>query len=137
VAAAQRPAYDGLWSPRLREWSWWDHTGGGEALAFQTDPRCGEREVSTYIDDTVANRYVRGFGWEVAHEAVSRRPPIPLPMIVARSRIYTYDANVRDLCLVTGAIFCRPVPNLTFRFAIFSPLYDAAKAGWGFTVVRC
>jgi hypothetical protein len=34
---------------------------------------------------------VRGFGWEVAHAAVSRRPPVSL---------YTYAASVWDLSIV-------------------------------------
>jgi hypothetical protein len=35
-----------------------------------------------------------GFGWELAHAAVSRRPPISLPRIVARTHVYTYAAKV-------------------------------------------
>jgi hypothetical protein len=33
----------------------------------------------------VANRGFKDFGWEVAHAAVSRRPPIPLYTMVARA----------------------------------------------------
>jgi hypothetical protein len=33
-------------------------------------------------------------GWESAHEAVSRSPPISLYTIVALTRMYTYDARV-------------------------------------------
>jgi hypothetical protein len=33
------------------------------------------------------------FGWETAHEAVTRRPPICL---------YTYDVGVWDLCIILG-----------------------------------
>jgi hypothetical protein len=58
-----------------------------------------------------ANRNSRDFGWEVAHEAVSRRPPIPLCTIVARTRLYTCDAKVWDLSIVQGTIFCHAVPN--------------------------
>jgi hypothetical protein len=36
----------------------------------------------------VANRNVRDFGCETAHAAVSRRPPIPLSSIVARTHMY-------------------------------------------------
>ena len=42
----------------------------------------------------LANRNVWSFGWEVAHAAVSRRPPIPLSRIVAHTHMYTYAANV-------------------------------------------
>jgi hypothetical protein len=47
-----------------------------------------------YSDGTVANRNGGDFGWEVAHEAVSRRPPISLCTIVARTEGYTYAAKV-------------------------------------------
>jgi hypothetical protein len=33
----------------------------------------------------------------LAHEAVSRRPPISLDTIVARTHMYTYDAKVWDV----------------------------------------
>jgi hypothetical protein len=33
-------------------------------------------------------------GGEIAHEAVSRRPPISLYSIVARTHMYTHDATV-------------------------------------------
>jgi hypothetical protein len=63
-----------------------------------------------------ANRSVRDFGWEVAHEAVSPRPPNSLDSIVARTEGYTYDAKVLDLCLIRDrewssnetTILCRP-----------------------------
>jgi hypothetical protein len=32
-----------------------------------------------------ANRHVRGFGWEIAHAAVSRRTPIPLDTMAPRT----------------------------------------------------
>jgi hypothetical protein len=37
-----------------------------------------------------------GFGWEIAHVAVSRRPPISLDTIVARTKGYTHAAKVWD-----------------------------------------
>jgi hypothetical protein len=37
----------------------------------------------------VANRYGRDFGCEIAHAAVSRRPPISLSRTVARTRMCT------------------------------------------------
>jgi hypothetical protein len=47
-----------------------------------------------------------------AHEAVSRRPPIPLDTSVARTRMYTYAANVWDLSIVQGPFSVAPsVPN--------------------------
>ena len=56
------------------------------------------------------NRDVRDFGWEIAHAAVSRRPPISLHKIVARTECYACDASVCDLSIVH---FLSRVPNLT------------------------
>jgi hypothetical protein len=55
-----------------------------------------------------------------SHEAVSRRPPISLYTIIARTHMYTYAARVWDLSIVPRAIFCRPVPTPTLRFATCS-----------------
>jgi hypothetical protein len=40
-------------------------------------------------------RIVRDFGWEIAHEAVSRRPRISLDTIVAHTHMYTHAMKVR------------------------------------------
>jgi hypothetical protein len=56
---------------------------------------------------------VRGFGWEIAHEAVSRRPPISLDTIVARTHMYTYAAQVWDLSIVQTHL--SPMQNSWFR----------------------
>jgi hypothetical protein len=63
---------------------------------------------ATYSDAKVANRNVRDFRWEIAHEAVSRRPPISLHTIVARTRMYTYDTNVWALSIVQGPLSVVP-----------------------------
>ena len=60
-----------------------------------------------------------------AHAAVSRRPPISLPRIVARTEGYTYAAKVWALCLVQAPFSVAPCQTLIVRFAIFSPLYVA------------
>jgi hypothetical protein len=52
------------------------------------------------------------FGWEIAHAAVSRRPPISLYTVVARSEGYTYAANVWDLSLVQGRFSVAPRQGL-------------------------
>jgi hypothetical protein len=44
-------------------------------------------------DAKVANRNVSDFGIDRAHAAVSRRPPMSLDSIVARTHIYTYAAK--------------------------------------------
>ena len=46
--------------------------------------------------------YVRDSGREIAHEAVSRRPPISLYTVVARTHMFTYDARVWDLSIIRG-----------------------------------
>jgi hypothetical protein len=78
-------------------------------------------------DAKVANRNVKDFGWEMRaiHGAVSRRPPISLYTIVARTEGYTYAAKVWDFSLVQGAIFCRR-PNPYVRFATFASLNYSA-----------
>ena len=47
---------------------------------------------------------------------LTRRPPISLYTIVARTHMYTYAANVWDLCIVQVP-FSRAVsnPNVTIR----------------------
>jgi hypothetical protein len=45
----------------------------------------------------VAKRAVSDSGWEIAHAAVSRRPPISFSRVVAHPEGYTHDANVCDL----------------------------------------
>jgi hypothetical protein len=62
------------------------------------------------------------FGCEIAHAAVSRRPPISLYTIVARTGGYTYDAKVWDWSIVQFG-FCRAEPLLTLRFVALSLLY--------------
>jgi hypothetical protein len=57
------------------------------------------------------------FGWEIAHAAVSRRPPISLDRIVARTHMYTYAATVWDLSIVQGPFSVSPRQTLTRRFA--------------------
>jgi hypothetical protein len=55
----------------------------------------------------------RDFAWEIAHEAVSRLPPISHDTIVAHTHMYTHDATGDILGFVhrSRSIFCHPVPN--------------------------
>jgi hypothetical protein len=64
--------------------------------------------VLPYSNAKVANRNVRDFGWEVAHAAVSRRPPISFYRIVARTLMHTYAAKVWDLSIVQGPFSVAP-----------------------------
>jgi hypothetical protein len=74
----------------------------------------------SYSDIKVTNRNVRDFGWEIAHAAVSRRPPILLSKIVARTRMYTHAAKVcMGFVHRSRAVFCRPAPNPTITIRNF------------------
>jgi hypothetical protein len=68
----------------------------------------------------VANRNVRDFGLEITHAAVSRRPPISLYTIAARTPMYTYAAKVWGLSIVQGPISVAPCATLPLRFATVS-----------------
>jgi hypothetical protein len=59
---------------------------------------------------------VRDFGWEIAHAAVSRRPPISLVTIVARTEGYTHAAKVWALFIVQGPFSVAPCQTLALRF---------------------
>jgi hypothetical protein len=72
-----------------------------------------------YSDAKVANRYVWDFGWEMAHAAVSRRPPISLDVIVARTNMYTHTAEVWDSSIV---------PILRERFELFRRCHFCARS---------
>jgi hypothetical protein len=72
---------------------------------------CGVSGRGNVHDEKVANRNVE-FGWEIAHEAVSRRPPISLSRIVARTHMCTYTANVWDLSIVQGPFSVAPCKTL-------------------------
>jgi hypothetical protein len=73
-----------------------------------------------YSDGKGANRDVRGFGWEVAHEAVTRRPPISLDTMVLCTEGYAYDVGVWDLSIVRGPFSVAPCQTLALRFACAS-----------------
>jgi hypothetical protein len=73
----------------------------------------------------VANRDGGDFG-EVAHAAVSRRPPLSLDTMVARTRMYTYDAKVWDSSIVQGPFSVAPCRTLLLRFATFSAVRSKA-----------
>jgi hypothetical protein len=66
-----------------------------------------------------------GIRWAIAHETVSRRPPISLDTIVARTEGYTRGANVWDLFIVQGPFSIAPCQTLAVRFATFASLYVA------------
>jgi hypothetical protein len=77
------------------------------------------------VGGTEPNRNVRDFGWEIAHTAVSPRPPISLDMIVARTEGYTYDAKkVWGFSIVQGPFSVpRAKPQRTIRNC-FTALFD-------------
>ena len=59
------------------------------------------------------------FGWEIAHEAVSRRPPMSLSRIVARNHMYTYAGNVWDSSTVQGPSPVAPCQTLIVTIRSF------------------
>jgi hypothetical protein len=66
----------------------------------------------------VANRGLDDFGWEIAHEAVTRRPPISLYTIVPRTEGYAYDVGVWELFIVQGPFIvapCHTFAKITIR----------------------
>jgi hypothetical protein len=75
---------------------------------------------------------VRVFGWGFAHGPVSRRSPISLATMVARTVGYAYDAGVWDLSIIQGPVFCVPNPsNVTIRsyFIAVAPASEAPATG--------
>ena len=83
----------------------------GVALTVALSSFHGETQVLRWKN--CGNR--RDFGWEVAHEAVSRRPPISLDVIVARTLMYTRDAKVWDLSIVQGLLSVAPCRTVAIR----------------------
>ena len=59
---------------------------------------------------------------ERAHAAVTRRPPISVYWIVARTEGYTHHAKVWDLSIVRGPFSVAAHQTLTLRFATFASL---------------
>jgi hypothetical protein len=55
-----------------------------------------------------ANRDVGDFGWEIAHAAVTRRPPISLYMMVPRTGGYAHAVGVWELPIVQGPFSVAP-----------------------------
>jgi hypothetical protein len=54
---------------------------------------------------------LRGFGWGIAHGAVTRRPPVPLDTMVARTHMHTHAVGVWDLSIVQGPVSVAPWQN--------------------------
>jgi hypothetical protein len=75
--------------------------------ALYSAARKGQAEVIHH--QTVENCQVRGTFWVggALHEAVSERPPIPLDTIVARTKSFTYAANVWALSIIQGHFLSR------------------------------
>jgi hypothetical protein len=68
---------------------------------------------AAHSDDISANRNVRDFGREVAHAAVTRRPPIPRYTMVPRTGGYAHDVGVWALSIVQGPFSVAPYPTVT------------------------
>ena len=83
------------------------------ALTEDNEPICQSLLVRalTYTDAESREPDGRGFGGEIAHAAVSRRPPISLCTIVPRTHMYTYAPRVWALSIVQGPFSVAPCPN--------------------------
>jgi hypothetical protein len=66
--------------------------------------------------------------WELAHGAVTRRPPIPLYTIVARTKGDTYDVGVWELSIIQE-FSVAPCQTLALRFATLSSLHLSRSSG--------
>jgi hypothetical protein len=68
------------------------------------------------MQQQVANRNGRDLGWEMAHAAVTQRPPISLYTIAPRTGGFAYAVGVWDLSIIQGPF---PVaPCQTNRFSL-------------------
>jgi hypothetical protein len=77
-----------------------------ERSAMRRNGRVPPPEVRHSAMQKLANRKTVGIsgGGSIAHAAVSRRPPISLHTIAARTRMYSYAAKVWDSSIVQGPI---------------------------------
>jgi hypothetical protein len=91
--------------------------------------------AAPYSDGKVANRDFRDFGWEIAHGADTRRPPISLYPVVLRTGGYTYAAKVWDLSIMQGP-FSVAVPNVTIHELVHRCTGDLTPA-YGCTASQC
>jgi hypothetical protein len=84
---------------------------GGHGLGLQLGRLAVRAHLRRCQKSRIASR--RDFRWEIAHAAVSRRPPISLDRIVARNHMYTHAANVWDLSIVQDhSLSPAPNPNI-------------------------
>jgi hypothetical protein len=101
-------------SPRQRRAGGRICGGAPGSVSGQIATHCVRRHnqaLQAHSGEKVANRNVWGFGWAIAHAAVSRRPPNSLDTMVARTHMYTYDAQVLDLPIVQGPFSVAPCQN--------------------------
>jgi hypothetical protein len=106
AALRQLVVFQNKAAPCLRAPSWAEHPPEGRPSVPSSSV------VDGRTDEKVANRNAKDFGWEIAHVAVSRRPPIFLDTIVARTHMYTYAAKLWASSLVQGPISVAPCQSL-------------------------
>ena len=70
-----------------------------------------------------ASRDGKDFGWEISHEAVTRRPPIPLDTMVPRIEGYAYDVGVWDLSIIQGPFSIARAKPQRYDSQTFASLY--------------
>jgi hypothetical protein len=98
------------------------HAGGGGAARPARYSEGGK--VANFVT-------VRISGGEVAHGAVSRRSPIPLDTMAARTHMYTCYVGVLDSSIIQGPFPVAPCQTLTLRFATFSSLQAGRRSTCG------
>jgi hypothetical protein len=73
-------------------------------------------------------RAIRDFGWEIAHAAATRRPPIPPYTSVARIEGLHVQRWGLGFVHRSRTIFCRAAPNLSVAIRkLFPPLYGRPR----------
>jgi hypothetical protein len=73
-------------------------------------------------------------GGRGAHEAVTRRPPIPLYTMVPRTGGYAFGVGVWDLSIIQGPFSVAPCQILALRFAFFAscnPVVQGVTTSFG------
>jgi hypothetical protein len=89
---------------------------GSTGVSLSTALLCTGRGKKCVVhrDAKLRNGYVCDFGWMIAHAAVSRRPPVSLDTIVARTHMYTHDCEFGICPSFKRHFFVAPCrPNIT------------------------
>jgi hypothetical protein len=104
----------------------WHLTCAGGLLAALQVRHSARHSAVEYSDGTVPIVTVGiSGGRSLAHGAFSRRPPISLYMVEARTKGCTYAAKVLALSIIQGFHFLSPVPNRNVTIRNFCSAFEA------------